>query len=599
MTSLPTWFGPADRPLFGWLHLPGGEQARGGVVLCPPLGDEERRVYRTYRALAESLADRGLAVLRFCYDGTGDSAGTLDDPGRVAAWTASIADAVAEMRVTGVTRVAAVGMRVGATLLTHAVADIDEPLDAVVLWDPCATGREFVRYQQALMATLPGRPAGNLVGVDTPGYVFPVPVVEDLRSLEIRPVEAPGTEVLVLSRVDRPAPHRLERGLGERAVSRAVAVGQEELLDVPPLSAVVPRSALATICGWLDRRLDGDDVPLAVTARTEATVATDRQGRPVTERAVRLGPLGLFAVVTEPVAGGHGPWMMFFNVATEHHIGPGRQWVELARRWAGYGLRSVRFDLSGVGDSPVHPGQEENVTYAPEWLDDAPAIAAAVSPEDPSDTVWIGLCSGGYGALETGLALEARGAYVFNPALSSASMNKASAQADPRRRAFRPLPVPLVRLSVEHGRTASWIWRAYRQVVVGQAPMSVPAALVDAGIDVLMICGPDDTGPLREVRYWRWFGERRLRRTGRFELAVVPSMDHVLLFGEGRRTGVEVLTEHVLRRYGDPVGTTPPTPAAEEPAAGVTAAAGRNGSSAVKCARSGGDARRPDVRSAR
>ena len=145
-------------------------------------------------------------------------------------------------------------------------------------------------------------------------------------------------------------------------------------------------------------------------------MGTDLRGRPVRERAVRLGEIGLFAITTEPDGGGSGPWMMFLNVATEHHIGPGRLWVDLARQWARHGIRSVRFDISGVGDSPVHPGQTESVTYARELFDDLPELASGVSPDDPSDTVFIGLCSGGYGALEAAMALGARGAYVFNPA---------------------------------------------------------------------------------------------------------------------------------------------------------------------------------------
>ena len=44
-----------------------------GVVLCQPLGIEAICVYFSYRPLADRLAQLGLAVLRFDYDGTGDS----------------------------------------------------------------------------------------------------------------------------------------------------------------------------------------------------------------------------------------------------------------------------------------------------------------------------------------------------------------------------------------------------------------------------------------------------------------------------------------------------------------------------------------------
>ena len=45
VTADPLWFGPVERPLFGWFHVPAGGRARSGGVLCPPIGDEERRVY--------------------------------------------------------------------------------------------------------------------------------------------------------------------------------------------------------------------------------------------------------------------------------------------------------------------------------------------------------------------------------------------------------------------------------------------------------------------------------------------------------------------------------------------------------------------------
>lgn len=519
-------------------------------MLCPPLGDEDRRVYRTFRKLAESLAAAGHLALRFSYDGTGDSVGSLDDPDRVAAWVASIAEAVGVVRSCGAPKTAVVGMRLGATLATHAAGSIERPLDAVVLWDPCVSGREFLRHQQILLATLPETTRSGRPGVETPGFHFPPAVSEELRRLTIQPIASAGTRTLVLARPDRPAPARLREGMGAAAFDEREAVGQDELLDVPPLDATVPRQSIGQITDWLSDVAGNASAAVGVPRRDEAVVGVDRHGRPIRERAVRLGELGLFAIATVPDDGGAGPWMLFVNVATEHHIGPGRLWVDLARDWARQGIRSLRFDLSGIGDSPVRPGQRENRTYAREWLDDLPALAAAISPGDPSDTVFIGLCSGGYSAFEAGLAVGSRGAYVFNPALSSASMNKSTEEADPRRRAFRPLPVPLARLARKHGRTAWWIWRAYRQVAVGQAPMSVPASAVAAGLDVLLVCGEADAGPLREVAYWRFVGERRMRRTGRFEMTVVPAMDHVLLFDEGRRAGARRLTEHVLARFG-------------------------------------------------
>ena len=86
----PVWFGAADRPSFGWLHVPDDGTARAGVVLCPPLGYEYVCAHRTIRHLAEALAAAGFCVLRVDYDGTGDSSGDHDDPRRVRAWIETV-----------------------------------------------------------------------------------------------------------------------------------------------------------------------------------------------------------------------------------------------------------------------------------------------------------------------------------------------------------------------------------------------------------------------------------------------------------------------------------------------------------------------------
>ena|ERR1039458_7216840 len=149
MTATPLWFGPSGRPLFGWLHVPEDNQGRGAVVLCPPLARELTSTQYTYRCLAEELAEAGMLAVRFDYDGTGDSSGGDRDPHRVESWLASIGHAVDLARSSGARAVSLVGMRVGALLGAVAAARLGS-IDAVVLWDPCASARSFVREQAAL-----------------------------------------------------------------------------------------------------------------------------------------------------------------------------------------------------------------------------------------------------------------------------------------------------------------------------------------------------------------------------------------------------------------------------------------------------------------
>lgn len=72
------------------------------------------------------------------------------------------------------------------------------------------------------------------------------------------------------------------------------------------------------------------------------------------EKAVTFGgSVPLVGVVTQPRGGaGDRPAVLFWNVGTLHRVGPHRLQVDLARRLAGMGFPTLRFDLSGRGDSP-------------------------------------------------------------------------------------------------------------------------------------------------------------------------------------------------------------------------------------------------------
>ena len=138
-TATPTYFGPTDPPIFGWVHQPADRMARGTVVLCAPLHREYISAHYTYRVLAERLAARGITAIRFDYDGTGDSAGSMADPGRVEAYEASIDHALELADDLGTSDVVLVGMRMGGLLAARAAARSNRPV-SVVLWDPCGSG---------------------------------------------------------------------------------------------------------------------------------------------------------------------------------------------------------------------------------------------------------------------------------------------------------------------------------------------------------------------------------------------------------------------------------------------------------------------------
>jgi pimeloyl-ACP methyl ester carboxylesterase len=73
----------------------------------------------------------------------------------------------------------------------------------------------------------------------------------------------------------------------------------------------------------------------------------------VRERACQFGSHGgLVGILCEPDSVAPGaPAVVLANVGLNHRVGPSRSWVECARALARDGFPSLRFDLSGLGDS--------------------------------------------------------------------------------------------------------------------------------------------------------------------------------------------------------------------------------------------------------
>jgi alpha-beta hydrolase superfamily lysophospholipase len=547
----PVWFGGSERPLFGWVTAPPDGKARGGVVLAGSLGREARAVRRLLRRTAHVLAERGYVSLRFDFHGTGDSAGSLDDEGLDEAWPADVASAVALLRSYRLASIDAVGVRLGATIVGVAADVHDLDLGSLVLWDPCESGRSFLRELGALEAL---RREG--VGVSTDGavetaeFVFAGATAERLRSLALpATTRTPlADRLLVVARPDRNLSQRLRSRLERERVTWVTASGQGALLDVDPLHAVLPTATLDDVLTWLAAS-EGGLEPVAVPGGPWAAATLRVDGTSVVERPERLGPHDLFGIVTEPVTVPiGGPTVVFLNVSNEEHTGPSRLWVELARRWAAHGLRCVRFDLTGLGDSPWRLGEADPAMYDQRWLGDMTDVATALLPDEPSNTVFVGLCSGAYLAVEAGLTLRARGVCAINPPVGIDFLHGASRLGASRHRATRAL----ASLAKEVALRLRWVsvvaWKVLRFVLPSTFGVDAMSDVAVRGTDLLVLASTDDRSPYQTRRFDRFFSQR-LVAPRNYDVTFVPGLDHSLHAAAGRARAVDMLDEHVLDRF--------------------------------------------------
>ncbi len=113
------------------------------------------------------------------------------------------------------------------------------------------------------------------------------------------------------------------------------------------------------------------------------------------ERAIAFGPDGrLVGILAEPdpaLAVVNAPAALMWNVGIQHRVGPYRVQVDIARDLARRGFVSLRFDLSGMGDSDV---RQDSRTDGERALSDArDAIGLLAKRRGASKFLPIGFCS--------------------------------------------------------------------------------------------------------------------------------------------------------------------------------------------------------------
>ena len=568
MSATPTWLGDAGRPIAAWVHLPDHGAASGAVVICPPVAQEYTGSFRTLRHLADRLTEQGVVAIRFDYPGTGDSYGDWRSANLVEHWLDSIVVAVEYARSLGSPRVGAIGMRLGATLAASAIERC-EPVSAVVLWDPCATGRSFVREQRALFRIVAGDTEGPPPGaaLTSAGMSYSSQTIQALEqvTLDALPFESRASRVertLLLTRADRPAPAEVKR-LGERAtVVCGDATAQDLLLDCPPYAAVPPRETIRSVISFVAKRLTGPLQQIRPTVQTVAVVAEDLHGRPIVERFTHLGPDRLFAVVTDPPVP-TAKTVVMINGGTDHHVGPGRAWVDLARAGALTGLASVRFDRRGVGDTYRLGDPDDPLALTAQSRDDTLAVIDAL-PCAPSDLALLGICAGGWMAAAAALERPACAVFFANMGLwqsrpaelsaGQAAVLSGDSGGGERGRGWlrRIAAKPAVKRRLPYA-----VWWSLDRLNLEPNPARLTAMLLKRGVRVRIFAAVGDSQPVSGPR---GAGLRSQIRRGRLiDIHVSPQADHSLLRWDGRAALIDYVLAQVTRDFGVSADGTLPT----------------------------------------
>ena len=225
--------------------------------------------------------------------------------------------------------------------------------------------------------------------------------------------------------------------------------------------------------------------------------------------------------------GSSGPTIVLVDEGNTHHIGQSRVWVDLARRLAardsGYsGSTSAATGTAepGPASPPMWPGPPKRATTSGRRK-------RRSHPTTPTDVVLIGFCSGAYQIAEGSLTHPTRGVCIINPSFSFVPARggwlvaSSGPPVDPAlvREPGRPRPAAGPRADSDPRSRDAGERPRHRDLAGGggQSPPSRSPSrsggwsigcrlenigvatlerIVDAQVDTLLVCGPDDLLPV-------------------------------------------------------------------------------------------------------
>jgi alpha/beta superfamily hydrolase len=259
----PCYFGTPGGDLYGCYHAPDSTSSLGcGVLLCNPHGHEHIQFHRSIRRLAALLAEEGFPALRFDYSGCGDSAGDHRDWG-IERWCEDVGSAADYLRQrAGVSRICAVGMRLGGALAALA-GSAGPAFGSMVLWDPVIRGRtyldELASMHEDMLRQAHVVPDASDRAMEVLGFPLPGGLRAGLEGLDLASLPAPPAERVFIVE-SRPSPQEKQlrqcfEGCGASEVEYRQFINPHLWAWLEDFGRVhVPLKILQEIVGWVSRK---------------------------------------------------------------------------------------------------------------------------------------------------------------------------------------------------------------------------------------------------------------------------------------------------------------------------------------------------------
>jgi hypothetical protein len=344
------------------------------------------------------------------------------------------------------------------------------------------------------------------------------------------------------------------------------------MMHQDPHRSIVPNLVWAEVEAWLAARYRrGARSQRPGCAYPQAAMVRENQAAPpIREEAVSMGGLiGILAEPTQPSMESPFPAILLHNVGANSHVGPNRLYVRMARRWAALGFRVLRFDTTGLGDSPASGRTPENRVYSATAPGDSlRAMDFLAQTRATPRFVLMGLCSGASVSFHAALADRRVAALVLMNILVFDWKEGDSVDARRRQhvkstrfysRAFwgRQVWARLIRGEVNvtviaHGLLKK-AWARVRYIgsraMLGEGEVALGLrSLIGRGTDVLLVFDAEDGG--RDVvDAHLGTNAARLQHSRGFHFEVIEGTDHTFSPLWAQEHLLSMLTRHLLNLF--------------------------------------------------
>lgn len=518
----PLWFDVNGQSISGIIHSP-NVHSNYGVVICSPIGYEFWCSYQSLHTLAVDLAGIGCHVLRFDYYGTGDSDGSYQDSDILAKWDACLESACHVLKNMGVSELCFVGLRFGATLAMRNSEKCG--VSNLILWDPVISGRRFAKELKLFSISSPSSEEGSHE-LQVAGSIYSQETIKQINEIDLLKLSHSHIKQLsLIDRDDRPASEKYFEMLSSYNVNRTLIHGTAGMLDVPTEFGVVPKNIIDQICNIINQSffdnisntLPFSSIDSKLLASKKSTIHWENQT--IEEEFVSIGSNKLFGIIGQPTTDPSlDKIVIFLNSGTEHHLGPGRVWVEYSRSLNVAGFSTMRADFNGIGESRIRGDDRRMQPYDESQNQDILDYIAFSRERGYKKIALVGLCASSWIALFFAETTKIDGIIAINPQIYY--------------KRGEPMPVVVADFrkdtnieKVEAFWNKFHLWTLLEIIGIRPKSSRLLIKLSQLKTKTLLIFGENDPGVVY-LRTRIGYRIKQLSKTGFFILLEVAGMDH-------------------------------------------------------------------------